>query len=198
VAAPLLAAVLAVAVLAGCSTPATPRFHSLLERPDAAPAPATPAGTRSGPAIDLATVTVPTSVDQPQWVLRMPDGSLRVLEQERWIAPVRDELRAALFERWAQRLDAVDARLQPARGAWQVTVDVSRFESVPGQGVWLEANWSVRAAEPRAGSPACSSRLHEATGGDVAALAAAHRRAVVRLADLIAARMASPEAPCPG
>ena len=190
------AVLLAAAVLAGCSTPDAPRFHSLLETPRADAASA-PAGRADGPVIDLAAVSVPTSVEQPQFLLRMPDGSLRVLEQERWVAPVRDELRAALFDRWAQRLQAVDARLQPAREAWQVTVDVQRFESVPGQGVWIEADWSVRAAGPRAEARACRSRLHEAATGDVAALAAAHRRAVARLADQVAAKMASPEAPCP-
>lgn len=190
------AVVLAVSVLAGCATEDAPRFHSLLDTPAGAAA-AAPADRGAGPVIDLASVSVPASLDQPQFVVRMPDGSLRLLEQERWVAPVRDELRAALFDRWAQRLQAVDARLQPAREAWQVTVDVQRFESVPGQGVWIEADWSVRAAGPRAEARACHSRLQEAASGDVAALAAAHRRAVVRLADQVAAKMAAPEAPCP-
>jgi uncharacterized lipoprotein YmbA len=173
------------ALVAGCaSTPAT-RYHSLLSTGEA---PAREAGLQPLP-IDLAPVRVPPGVDQRQWVVRLGDDSLRMLEGEQWVSPLRDELRAALLERLAQRFAAVDARSAPGQPALRVTVDVQRFESIAGKEVWLDSLWSVQ-AEGNKGKPlVCRSSVREPAAGDLAALAAAHRRAAVRLADEIGAQL---------
>ena len=180
-----LAALLSVA--AGCSSAPAPRFHSLLAGTGA---PAAPAATRY---VDLGPVGVPVSVDQPQWVVRLPDDSLRVLEQERWVAPLRDEVRAALLEGLRQRSGAVDVRTIPAPRSGEVMrvrVDLQRFESIAGSGTWLEARWTVAP-----GDLACSVSLREPADSDPLALAAAHRRAVNALADRIGASLAGTACP---
>ena len=188
-----LAAVAAWMLLAGCSAPPATRWHSLLN----GTAPSLPAA-RAALLIDLAPVTVPAAVDQPQWLVRTNDDSLRLLEQERWASSPRDELRAALAERLAQGFGAVDVRTQAPAAApapvWRVRVEVQRFESIPGREAWLASAWSVAApgASARQGSTlSCQSSLHEAAPGDLAALAQAHRRAVLRLADQIGVRLSA-------
>lgn len=176
----------AASLMAACSSTQPARFHSLAAPPGAAPAAAAPAAATPW-VVDLGPVTVPAGVDQPQWVVRLPDGSLRVLEQERWVAPLRDEVRGALLEALRQRTGAVDARTAPAPATTPATspvrvrVDVQRFETLAGEGAWLEAGWSVAP-----GGFACRITLREAAGtADALALADAHRRAVTALAERI-------------
>ena len=180
-----LLSLVALVALGGCASTPAPRYHSLL----ATGAP--PAREASLPPlpIDLAAVSVPAAVDQPQWVVRLPDDTLRILEQEQWVAPLRAELRAALFERLAQRYAAVDARTMPGAQAVRVKVDVQRFESIAGREVWLDSVWSAQADVGKAQALVCHSSVHESAPGDLAALAAAHRRAAARLADQIGTQL---------
>ena len=181
---PLLAA----ALLAACASSKPERFHSLLASELAAPA--APAGT---PTIQLHVlpVNVPPLVDQPQWVLRAPDDSLVVLEQERWAAPLRDELRSALAERLAARWGALDIAKLPQAGpdVWQLRVEVQRFESLPGREARIDSTWALL---PPGKAPAlvCRSTQRESVAeAGVLALAAAHRRGVAQLADEIGQRL---------
>ena len=171
---------------AGCSSTPPTRFHSLLAGTGTS---ATPAPARY---VDLGPVGVPASVDQPQWVVRLGDDSLRMLEHERWVAPLRDEVRAALLDGLRQRSGAADARsvTTPPGEVSRVRVDLQRFESIAGRGTWLEARWTVAP-----GDLACSVSLREAADSDPLALAAAHRRAVNTLADRIGASLAGRACP---
>jgi uncharacterized lipoprotein YmbA len=180
--------VLAVAAgLAACASDPPTRFHSLQSATAADTAASAPQRF-----VDLGPVAVPPAVDQPQWVVRLPDGSLRVLEQERWVAPLRDELRAALLAGLRERQATGDARTaaSPVPPAWRVRVDVTRFDTAAGQGAWLEARWT---AVPPSGSAgfACEVSLKESSENDPLALAAAHRKAAGRLADRLGASLAA-------
>ena len=176
---------LTVVLLAACSSTPAPRFHSLL----ATQATAVDAVSTVPLPIDIGPVSVPPAVDQQQWVVRLPDDSLRILEQEQWVAPLRDELRAALFDRLAKRYGAVDVRSSPTNEFIRLKVDVQRFESMAAREVWVEAVWT--ATPTTKGNPplVCRSSVREPVNGDAQALAAAHRRAVQALADLIGQRL---------
>lgn len=184
-----LAALLATcAVLAGCASPEAPRFHSLLA--GSAPAPREAAAPAF--ALEMAPVSVPSAVDQAQWVVRMPDDSLRLLEQEQWVSSLREELRAAIGERLSTKWGAVDARTAaPNLRGWRVNVDVTRFESVAAKEVWLAATWSATPRDGKGATLACSSSLREPVTGHIPELAAGHRRAVTQLADQIGAKLAA-------
>lgn len=175
--------------LAGCASQPPVRFHSLL--PAVSSASAASAPDAAAPlVVELGPVTVPAAVDQPQWVLRAGDDSLRVLEGERWVAPLRDELRAAVMARLAERFDVVDARTRPGPASgWRLRIEVQRFESLLGREAWIEAAWSATSVATPVRTLACTSRLHETAGADVPSIAAAHRRAVQRLADQIGERL---------
>ncbi len=171
--------------LGACATPQAPRYHTLL--PAEAPVPLAGAGvvTGTGPAIFLEPVRVPVQVDQPQWLVRMGDDSLALLEQERWASPLRDEFRLALREILARRFGAVETRsAAPGLPLWRVRVDVTRFESIPGE-ARLEATWSLTPRSAEAPALRCSATLHESAGPGMPALAAAHRRAVALLGEAI-------------
>ncbi len=217
-------------MLAACAGSPPVRLHSLMPV-DAAAAvearlaasPAAPSSPGLGPVptpasvrplrVVIGPVAVPAALDQPQWLVRQPDDSLRLLEQDRWAGPLGEEFRGALRESLRRRWAATDALPSAGSGpAWRVTVDVLRLDARPGVDSLLEARWVVQAPQaPQASLPAipsatapgpgsalrlapadviaassaaCSTRLREPVQGDgPAALAAAHRRAVARLAD---------------
>ncbi len=174
-------AALAVGVLAlaGCGTAPPTHFHSLMPNEIAARSGAPAAG---GVAIVLEPIRVPVQVDQPQWLVQLGDDSMAVLEQERWASPLRDEFRQALLEELIVGQGAVDARTQPGAGAaaMRVGVDVRRFDSLPGREARIQGSWTIAGSDARKGSR-CEWLIREPAAGSFPALAAAHRRAVVRL-----------------
>lgn len=193
-------AIATLAGFAGCGSTAPPQTFSLLPAAPAASVPAAPApdAPRALPvSVAVETVAVPPAVDQPQWVLRLPDQRTVLLEQTQWASPLRDELRAALQEALAQRWAATDARPP----VWRLRVDLSRFESVLGQEAWLEGRWTLRpgggSAAAGAATLGCALRIREPAGAGLPALAEAHRRALLRLADQIGPLLRSGPAALP-
>ena len=177
-----VAVVVASMVLACGSAPVT-HFHTLLPAPDSAGQRA----SASVPAVpwELLPVTIPAQVDQPQWVVRAADDTLAVLEQERWIGPLADEIRAAVAERLVATLGLPEAPAKPGdRDAWRVRIEVQRLESVPGRYARLEATWELRGADTRA-LLTCRGVYQQRVEPGYAALAAGHRQALVRLADAV-------------
>lgn len=175
------ATLLALACVA-CAAPPV-HFHTLLaaERP----APREGVAPARGPAILLEPIRVPAQVDQPQWLVRLPDDTLALLEQERWASPVRDELHQALLEILTQRFGAVDARSALAGAPpLRIRVEVTRFELRPGE-AWLESIWIVGPRNAEGAALRCVSSLRESAGAGMAALAQADRRAVARLGEAI-------------
>lgn len=175
---------LACALLGACAAPPE-RFHTLLPNDPAPPMAAVAARPLY---VEILPVAVAPQMNHPQWVVRAADGSLSLLERERWAAPLADELRGALSERLATRWGATDLRAvpHPVAAAWRVQVDVLRFESLPAREARIDSMWSL---SPTAGAgPAlvCRSAIRESVAqAGAPALAAAHRRAVARLADEI-------------
>jgi len=174
--------------LAACSTPAPTRFHSLMPIEIAARS-ATPAA--SGVVVRVEPIRVPAQVDQPQWLVQLGDDSMAVLEQERWASPLRDEFYQALLEELIVGQGVIDARTQPGAGAatWRVAIDVRRFDSLPGREARIQGSWTIAGADPRSASR-CEWLIREPAPGSFPGLAAAHRRAVVRLGEAIGAALA--------
>ena len=169
--------------LAGCASTPQVRFHSLVPAEPLAPvAGVVPGG---GPRILLETIRVPAAVDQPQWLVRLPDGTFVQLEQDRWASALPDELHSALLEVLHDRFG----------------VDVGRFDSRQGLAA-MEASWSVTAVGSTSAALACSASYREPAEAGMPALAAAHRRILVRLGEAIGealvALQAGKPAGCPG
>ena len=172
------------AALAACSSTPPTHFHSLVALPvstgnavSVLPAPSV--------RFEMLPVTVPVQVDVPQFVVRLTDGSISVLEHERWIAPLGDEIRSAVSLRVGQAL----AGLPPGNGAafggvWRVGVDVQRFDSTLGRAASVQLQWSL---QPAVGGALlrCQASYEEPVGTGVNALAAGHRAVFERLGDVI-------------
>lgn len=183
----ILAAALTLALTACASSPV--RFYTLVA-PSDGPMKSSDAGGGKPLSFDLAPIRIPAQVDQPQLVVREGDQRLAVLESNRWIAPLGDELHAALAGALVRDLPGEDltgvAAATPA--ALHIHVDLRRFDSVPGSRATIEAAWSLRGG-PAAGPTflVCTTTLSEPVGPGYDALVQGHQRVIGRLAEEIAA-----------
>ncbi|MBA3598077.1 MAG: membrane integrity-associated transporter subunit PqiC [Methylibium sp.] len=187
---PLLGAALVCASvwLAGCATPQATRFHTLMTPPGAAGAEG-PAQPARGPAWELLPVSIPAQVDRPQMVVQLADGVLAVVEQERWIAPLADEMQDAVAERLTEVLGVQESSGRSRRERWRVRIDVQRLDSALGRSARLEADWRVRSNEEPQRALRCRTSHEQPVAPGYAGLAAGHRKAVADLAETIAASL---------
>ncbi|MBB3221129.1 PqiC family protein [Pseudoduganella umbonata] len=177
------------AALAGCSAPPVDRFYTLAGGVPPASAPA-PASTTGKLYVEMLAVNIPAQVQRNQLVVgNGAAGRVDVLDHHRWAGPLADEIGSALSLDVTSRLGAIDVYRTPAPdGApvYRISTNVQRFESVPGSYALVDAVWSVRLV----GSSTvltCRSVLREDAGAGYEAVVAAHRAALGRLAEAIAA-----------
>lgn len=177
-----VALIASLALLAGCGSAQPPRYHSLMPAPSPT---ARPVAAAAAFAWELLPVTVPAGVDQPQWVVRTVDGSLAVLEQERWIAPLGEEVRAAVTDRLTQVVGAPAASAVPGR-RWRIRIDVQRFDSAPGREARIEATWTLTSDAEAAAPLRCRGEFVQPLAANgYLALVKGHQQAATRLADAI-------------
>lgn len=170
---------LAATFLAGCaSTPTV--FYTLDE---GAPA-ASPRG--SAPSIAVTQVSLPELIDRPQLVVRTAANRMRISEQQRWAEPLRREIARVIADDLGRLLDssrvaALPLDAQRFDADFRLTLDVQRLEAVEGQGADVDILWRLEARQGNA--IAGRSTLREpGAGDDAAALVAAQRRALARVA----------------
>jgi uncharacterized lipoprotein YmbA len=186
----LILIALVAAAAAGCST--TPaRFYSLASTATADGTPATSAAVMVGP------VTIPASVDQPEFVVQVAPNRVEVNEFNRWVAPLNDAIARAVAGDLVVLLgtpEVATAQLANFTPDYRVTIDIQRFESIQGDAALVEAVWTVRktaGGETRSGRTVTREPVQ---GQGFDALAAAHSRAIAKLsADIAAAIRAEAE-----
>ena len=177
----ILIALVALAAASCASAPA--RFYNL----DSTATPDGVAATRA--AVMVGPVSVPAAVDRPEFVVQTAPNRVEVDEFNRWDAPLNDAIARAVAGDLVRLLGTPDVAAAPLANfdpAYRVTIDVQRFESVPGQSALVEAVWTVRRT---AGGETRSGRTvaREAVQGDgFDALAAAHSRALAKMSGDIA------------
>ncbi|MGP4843442.1 PqiC family protein [Marinobacter sp. 1Y8] len=166
--------VAATLAISGCSSSPQLHYHTLV------PLPQSSTDVEAGNGILIDNVIVPPQVDRSELVVRQDVSGLVVLESEWWGAPLADEIRSALATRFA--------RTGNNAASISVSVNVTRFDSVPGQYAWLEASYQLIDHETEA-SPrlSCTTRLRKATSEGIDALVNTHQDNIQQLADQIIA-----------
>jgi len=161
----LISIALAAALAVGCST-APSRFYSLASTATADGTPATAASVMVGP------VTIPASVDQPEFVVQVAANRVEVDEFNRWVSPLNDSIARAVAGDLVVLLgtpDVASSQLANWVPDYRVTIDVQRFESVQGQAATLEAVWTVRktaGGETRSGRTVARGRAQSGNSKD--------------------------------
>jgi uncharacterized lipoprotein YmbA len=173
--------------LAGCaSTPS--RFYTL-------DATAHPGGTPlAHHMVTVGPVTIPASVDQPQFVTQAGPNQVSVDEFNRWASPLNDNIARVVAQNLSSLLVTPDVATGPLANFvpdYIVAIDVQRFESMRGQGTRLEAVWTVRRTVGGTTRSGRTSASETVTNDSFDALAAAHSRAIAMLSGDIASAIRS-------
>ncbi|WP_113625628.1 PqiC family protein [Pectobacterium peruviense] len=174
-----------IALLSACSSPPV-HYHTLL-------APASSAATTAHTApffIDVLPVGVPAQIDTSQLVIRQGNSGAVVLDNERWLSPLGEEIRTALSAGLTQRLNTQDVSglVRAAETpVVRIHLQVRRFDSWPGQFVTFDADWSLSATGGEGRTRLlCRSQFTElAASGDTTMLQA-QQQVITRLAEQIA------------
>jgi uncharacterized lipoprotein YmbA len=168
---------------AGCGPSASARFYTLTST----------ASAESGPATGYAVAVGP--------VVQVAPNRVALEEFNRWAAPLGEGIGRVVAGDLTVLLGTTQVATLPLPPgfipAYQVTIDVQRFESTPGKGVLVDAVWVVRRSAGgnlRMGRTVASDTV-EGDGFD--ALAAAHSRALAKVSGdiAVAIRAAAAEKP---
>lgn len=172
--------------LLGCSSP-TLHYYTLLADPLDSRASQLPPDYQ----LEVSSVRVPLSVDQPQIVVRQGQGHLAVLENDRWPGPLSEEFQQALSVQLERKLGARDLAglaKDPRRPVLSVQVEVRRFETLPGRYALIDALWSVafRAPDQSPRTLTCASLIQQSADARLSNVVLAHQQLIEQLATRIA------------
>ncbi|MCP1118352.1 PqiC family protein [Robbsia andropogonis] len=139
--------------------------------------------------IEMTPVNIPDAVARPQLVTSTKQGQVDIQDYHRWSGPLADEIGGALSTSLTQALPAIDVYRAPRpKGAtvYQLTVNIRRFESVPGERATIDAVWSVVRSTDHL-TMTCQSIVSQPVASGYDALVAGHRKALARVANDIGA-----------
>ncbi|WP_176041911.1 PqiC family protein [Burkholderia stabilis] len=177
----------AVIALTACAS--NPVHYYTLVSP-AASATATTAHGTAPLAINVLPVGIPAQLDQQQMVVRSGTGTAVILDNERWVAPLGDELRAALSSALVEQLGARNVTGLPRpsnQTVMSIRTQVRRFDAWPGRMAQFEADWAVGVQQDTPGPRiSCSTRLNEAAPGSYADMVRVQQRMIEQFAARIA------------
>ncbi|KAA0593004.1 putative lipoprotein YmbA [Azospirillum lipoferum] len=193
---------LCLALPAGCGTSPPPRYHAL-SRPDDA----LPASGQARMLVEILPVAVPEALTRSNLVLTDETGQVTVMEAERWLSPIGDELRQILADGLWRTARASDTYQAPVSGSavtlplFRLAVRLDRFEAVPGRAAMIDASWTLRRL-PDGPVQGCRwAGRQPVDGRDAAAAAAAlsavSRRLADRIGDSLRHVAAGQGLPCP-
>jgi uncharacterized protein len=173
------------AMLVGCGS-ASSRFYRLDTIATANNAPAVQTTVMVGP------VSVPAAVDRPEFVVQVAPNQVEVEEFNRWAAPLDDSIARAVAGDLSVLLatpSVATAPLADFNPAYNVTINVQRFESVRGEEALVDAVWAVRSAADGKTRSGRTIAREAVQGQGFDALAAAHSRAIAKLSSDIASEI---------
>ena len=132
------------AMLSGCASPATERFYSLdYERQTK------PASEASALAYEILieSVKIPDAINRPQFVIQHDSGELSMLEHQRWLAPLEEQIALALAGNLRTSLASAWVTTEPAEQAslprLRLRIEVQRLLLKPGKSAELDISWVV-------------------------------------------------------
>jgi uncharacterized lipoprotein YmbA len=135
-------------------------------------------------------VSIPASVDRPQFVVQVAPNRVEIEEFDRWAAPLSESIARVVAGNLVVLLGAPEvltASITNYTPDYRVSIDVQRFESVRAGTATVDAVWAVQkkgGGPPRSGRTVASEPVQ---GDGFEALAAGHSRALATLSSDIAA-----------
>jgi uncharacterized protein len=182
------AAVLAMALMAGCGSSPKVNYYSLqgpAQPPRQGQSPQTPSLS-----VQVGLVSVPELVDRLQLVARLSDNRLEISDSNRWAEPLKSQIARHLAEQLAEvpGLGPVTLASQDGGGEpdVRVSLDLVDIQAIRGSAVTMRASWVARRkSEGQAGVRQVSVR-EPVRDDSFESLVAAHGRALDQIGERIA------------
>ncbi len=100
-----------------------------------------------GATVGVGPIRLSQVLDRPQIIMRTSDNEIRVVDLERWAAPLNENMADVLVDNLSVLLPGGEILKFP----WQVTIpltyqvamDITRFDGMPGGDVNLRARWGI-------------------------------------------------------
>jgi uncharacterized protein len=187
----LLGAVMFALSLSGCGSSRPAKFYLLT--PVNPPGGAGKQAALPEPTVNvgIGPVDIPDYLDRPQIVTRTAQNEFQVAEFDRWGGALKPDIARVMTENLCALLPAGQvAVVSWRRGGtlqYRVAVDVTRFDAMPGDSVWLKAQWTIFGQDGKTVLMTRESNVKEAVSGrDAGAVVAAMSRALGSMSQEVA------------
>jgi uncharacterized protein len=134
---------LMVLIQTGCARTQQSRFYAL--NPISEIMIATPNLSMNGKNIGIGRVEIPSHLDRPQIVTQQGPHQIHLAEYDRWAFNLRENIKSVIAENLSNLLPDSNVYILPWRGMrpidHQITIRIMRFDTFPGETVFLEARW---------------------------------------------------------
>ena len=146
--------------------------------------------------IDVRIVHTPPQLNRAELMVRTGPTEITILENERWAAPLKDEIKDALRLELQRRLARMTG-LGRAFGKLTLDIDVQRLEAEVGRYALFEVSWSATISGPgqrsnRAQVTTCTFQAVEKIHTGYAGLIEGYQREIAALADAIVSALTTP------
>jgi uncharacterized lipoprotein YmbA len=185
-----LTLVLVAVAAMGCGRSAPARFYTLASTAAPYESPLASYGVIVGP------VSVPASVDRPEFVVQVTPNRVALDEFNRWAAPLNESIARVVAGDLAALLGTSHVAAAPLANfdpAYRVTIAVQQFDSIPGEAAVVDAVWTVRGARQRSTRTGRTVAREAVADKSFDALAAAHSRALEAVSADIASAIRAEE-----
>jgi Uncharacterized protein conserved in bacteria len=140
--------------------------------------------------VSVGPISVPAVIDRQQIVILTGPNQVFMDEFNRWASPLKDNIGRVVVENLVSILETTQVTLFPqstaADASYRAVIEVLRFDSEFGKAATLDALWTVISAKDGQSHRGRTTLTEATQGGDYAALAAAHSRALGKLSAEIA------------
>ncbi len=179
-----LFSIAAIAVIAAGCASAPSRFYTLNSTAKS------DATSEAHYSVVVGPVTIPAEVDRPQFTVQVAPNRVVVDEFNRWAAPLNENIARVVAGDLSVLLgtgQVSTASLANFAPDYRVSIEIQRFESVPGKSALVDAVWVVRKSADKISQSGRTTASEPTQGNDFDALAAAHSRALEKISSDIAA-----------
>lgn len=181
-----------VTMIAGCASTAPTRFYSLnsLASPEAE---VNVLSTDQNIAIGVGPVEIPDYMDRPHIVTRTGQNEIKFSDFNKWAGSLNSDITFVISENLSALLSTRHVYAYPFKSYipidYQVVVNITRFDGMPGGEVRLKADWTILGGSKKVILMDAVSFSEQTDGRDYDSLVAAKSRILTNLSRDIAAAL---------
>ncbi|MBB4315842.1 PqiC family protein [Roseospira marina] len=144
----IIPVILGLSMLAACVTSPPVRYHTLSQSVPAETGPDSVAAAQV--LVQILPVVVPEGAARDNLVLKDRNGQITVLQTDRWLAPVADDMKQVVADDLWRTVRATDTYQAPvpadatALPRYRLAIRIERFDAVPGAAAAVAGSWTLR------------------------------------------------------